>query len=451
MSKKVSYKNLLKQAISEYDTSKTVQVKGPMLDPILSWDGDGELPVYKDAASILERYYFNENAEEPVMVQGFEEDSDLHEAENMPSDSDKINVGERESNQDGKEPKTPSEKHGEGPGTQQAGTSNASNIRGDLKNQGEDIAKEDVDYDEDDTLFAEDTLADDIELFFSEQNEEAEEDDAGLDVDEKMAQKDGEEGAEKDDDDDDEDDEGGDNGKDGKDKEEIEVDESAAYTEEAENAVIEKLIDEMEDLDEMPMTYSKEGPKESGKKQMSYSKEGPAPGMEAPDEKASKDSEQHTYGSGTDQAGTGPGESQIPPRKDQHDEVVKPKKYSDEPTGNKVAIGDSVDLFDADLDLELIEALGVEEDAESIEEKEYSGKEVPPKHKYTNEPEKTKMGESSAVPGGPSPRKSQDGEDWEEGRYYEESAMRESFELFKEAIKEDDESDKKDDDDNIIV
>ena len=404
MSKKVSYKNLLKQAISEYDTSKTVQVKGPMLDPILSWDGDGELPVYKDAASILERYYFNENAEEPVMV----------------------------------------------PGTQQAGTSNASNIRGDLKNQGEDIAKEDVDYDEDDTLFAEDTLADDIELFFSEQNEEAEEDDAGLDVDEKMAQKDGEEGAENDDDDD-EDDEGGDNGKDGKDKEEIEVDESAAYTEEAENAVIEKLIDEMEDLDEMPMTYSKEGPKESGKKQMSYSKEGPAPGMEAPDEKASKDSEQHTYGSGTDQAGTGPGESQIPPRKDQHDEVVKPKKYSDEPTGNKVAIGDSVDLFDADLDLELIEALGVEEDAESIEEKEYSGKEVPPKHKYTNEPEKTKMGESSAVPGGPSPRKSQDGEDWEEGRYYEESAMRESFELFKEAIKEDDESDKKDDDDNIIV
>jgi hypothetical protein len=41
--KKVSYQNLLKEAISEFDTSKTVDVKGPMLDPILKWDGDGLL------------------------------------------------------------------------------------------------------------------------------------------------------------------------------------------------------------------------------------------------------------------------------------------------------------------------------------------------------------------------------------------------------------------------
>ena len=98
--RKVSYKNLLKQAISEYDTSKTVQVKGPMLDPILSWDGDGEIPIYKDAASILERYYFNENAEDPVMVPDFDED-----------------LAEMEYNEDGTESKTASEKHGEGPGT----------------------------------------------------------------------------------------------------------------------------------------------------------------------------------------------------------------------------------------------------------------------------------------------------------------------------------------------
>ena len=449
--KKVSYKNLLKQAISEYDTSKTVQVKGPMLDPILSWDGDGEIPIYKDAASILERYYFNEKAEEPVMVQSFDEEP-LQEAE-YSEVKDKVDVGKREYNQDGTEGKTPSEEHGEGPGTQQAGTSNASNIRGHQKNQAEDIAKEDVDYDadEDDTLFAEDTLADDIELFFSEQDdaeeaaaekEEEEDDDKGLDVDEKMAQKDGEEAADK---------EG--------------MEEAERYTEEAENAVIEKLIDEMEDLEEAPMTYSKEGPRETGKKQMGYSKEGPAPGMEGPDEKPSSDPEQHTYGAGTDQAGTGKGESQIPPRKDQHLGTVKPKKYTDEPTDDKVSVKgvvkDSVDLFDQDLDMEVLESLGLEEEmeaeydeaAEDLAEKEFSGKEVPANHDYENEPEKEKRKfpyrESSAVPGGPSPKKSQsEGEDWEEGRYYEESAMRESFELFKEAI-EDDEVE--DDDDNIIV
>jgi hypothetical protein len=65
MSKK-SYMSLLKEAIAEFDTSDNVDVKGPMLDPILSWDGDGELPVYKDAASILERYYFDENKENAI-------------------------------------------------------------------------------------------------------------------------------------------------------------------------------------------------------------------------------------------------------------------------------------------------------------------------------------------------------------------------------------------------
>jgi len=61
MGTKKNYMNLLKEAISEFDTSKTQSIKGPMLDPILSWEGDGELPTYKDAGSILERYYFNEN------------------------------------------------------------------------------------------------------------------------------------------------------------------------------------------------------------------------------------------------------------------------------------------------------------------------------------------------------------------------------------------------------
>ena len=38
---KKSYMSLLKEAIAEFDTSDNVEVKGPMLDPILSWDGNG--------------------------------------------------------------------------------------------------------------------------------------------------------------------------------------------------------------------------------------------------------------------------------------------------------------------------------------------------------------------------------------------------------------------------
>jgi len=59
---------LLKEAISEFDTSKSVDVKGPMLDPILSYQGGGELPTHKDAASILERYYFQEEEDKGVSV-----------------------------------------------------------------------------------------------------------------------------------------------------------------------------------------------------------------------------------------------------------------------------------------------------------------------------------------------------------------------------------------------
>jgi len=66
--KKVSYKSLLKEAIQEFDTSGHVDVKGPMLDPILGYDGGGELPTHKDAASVLERYYFNQEQDKGVTV-----------------------------------------------------------------------------------------------------------------------------------------------------------------------------------------------------------------------------------------------------------------------------------------------------------------------------------------------------------------------------------------------
>jgi len=66
--KKVSYVKLLKEAIADFDTTKTVDVKGPMVDSILSYKGDGELNTHKDAASILERYYFNEKNDAGVKV-----------------------------------------------------------------------------------------------------------------------------------------------------------------------------------------------------------------------------------------------------------------------------------------------------------------------------------------------------------------------------------------------
>ena len=70
MKKKVSYVDLLKEAISEFDV-KSFDYKGPMTEPILGYTGDGEMETNKDAASILERYYYNEK--NPVLEQTVEE------------------------------------------------------------------------------------------------------------------------------------------------------------------------------------------------------------------------------------------------------------------------------------------------------------------------------------------------------------------------------------------
>jgi len=75
MSKK-SYKELLKESIvGEFDTSKTVDVQGPMLNAILSYKGDGELHTNQDAASILERYYYGEKEDKGVDVQEAEQNT----------------------------------------------------------------------------------------------------------------------------------------------------------------------------------------------------------------------------------------------------------------------------------------------------------------------------------------------------------------------------------------
>ncbi len=65
---KSKYASLLKEAISEFDTSKSVDVKGPMLDPILGYDGGGALQTKKEMniPGILERFYFEETAEKLV-------------------------------------------------------------------------------------------------------------------------------------------------------------------------------------------------------------------------------------------------------------------------------------------------------------------------------------------------------------------------------------------------
>jgi hypothetical protein len=323
MSKK-SYMSLLKEAIAEFDTSDTVDVKGPMLDPILSWSGDGELPTSKDAASILERYYFNENKEESV--------STLDEAD---YENDK-----------GTPASGPSMKDAEGAGTDQAGTSDAGTIDGAKKDQEKDIAKE---------------------------AEEVKDDE----------------------------------------KEEIEESETVEESEELEmeNAIIEKLISEMEDDDDDDDDEGEE--EEVEESEMTYTGSGPKETM--PKEKKAKDPEQDAQGAGTQQAGTGNDEVQIPDRKDKHDDAVKPKKYTDENTQIEEAL--------AALEAEMADDA---EEADAEEEKDLDVDKEMAKEA------------ASAVPGGPSPKKT--GEDWEDDEKY----YSEAFAIFKEAIREQEDEDEED-------
>jgi hypothetical protein len=332
MSKK-SYMSLLKEAIAEFDTSDNLEVKGPMLDPILSWDGDGEIPVYKDAASILERYYFNEDQEKSI---------------NTLDESDYEN--------DKGSSKGDSMKNAEGAGTEQAGTSDSDTVLGGKKEKAKDIAKE---------------------------AEEMADDDDAEEVEEKALGK--------------------------------EAVKNKKYTEEdleMENAIIEKLIAEMEDDDDDDDEKGEEEGMEEAEV-MSYT--GDEPKVKMPKEKKAKGPEEDTKGAGTEQAGTGTDAGQIPPRKDMHDQMVKPKKYTDENTQIEEAL--------AALEAELNEA--DEEMADDAEDKEVE-KDLDVDKEMAKEA-------ASAVPGGPSPKKR--GEDWES----DEAAYSEAFSIFKEAIKDEEE------------
>jgi hypothetical protein len=344
---KKTYVQLLKEAIAEFDTSDNVEVKGPMLDPILSWRGDGELPTNKDAASILERYYFNEEEDKPLDT-AFENDKGDASGEAMD--------------------------HAEGTGTEQAGTSDESSIKGALDDKEEIIAKEtyffleqdhdeDAETDEDEEDESEETQKkekeegtekhDEVEegitgavmgslpvvggayaghkaqqasrmarenLFFLESDDAAAEpaDDEG-DAAEKDA-----EGAMDD------------------------AEDAAEKTSVGENAIIEKLISELEEEDGV-MTYTDDEPK-----------------VGWPDEKEADGPMDHAEGSGTEQAGTGDAEGQIPDRKDLHDDMVEPKEYTDE----SFDINEAIAQFQGILEQEDEGEEGEEDDEEGEEGEE---------------------------------------------------------------------------------
>ena len=124
---KRTYQEMLKENLNEFDTTKTVDVKGPMLDPILGYEGDGELPTYKDAASVLERYYFGEERKESEINEIGDPEKPLDKKyENDKGDSSGASM-----------------KNTEGPeGEQQAGTSNANTPTASEKEKEKDIVKE---------------------------------------------------------------------------------------------------------------------------------------------------------------------------------------------------------------------------------------------------------------------------------------------------------------------
>lgn len=349
MSKKKSYMSLLKEAITEFDTSDNLDVKGPMLDPILSWDGGGELPVYKDAASILERYYFNEDKDDPIKT-----------LDEMEYENDKGTAS------------GPGMENAKGTGTEQAGTSDAATVPASKDEKAKLIAKE--------------------------QDEPEEDEDKKEPVEEKEF------------------------------NDKKDVPEGKEYTDESEelemeNAIIEKLIAEMEEEDDDEKEeVSEQDEKEEDEKEeveeadvMNYTGEGPKD--EAPQEKKASGPEEDTKGAGTEQAGTGIDAGQVPDRKDVHDKLVKPKDYSE---------NTQIEQALAELEKEILEQdetdLGDEDEEKELDvDKEMAKEQAPPPPA------------PSAVPGGPSPKTK--GEDEEE----DEAAYSEAFNIFKEAIENDEE------------
>jgi len=66
--KKTNYISVLKESLMEADTTKTSDILGPMVEPILGYDGNGELKTHKSASDILQKYYFEGEGNEGESV-----------------------------------------------------------------------------------------------------------------------------------------------------------------------------------------------------------------------------------------------------------------------------------------------------------------------------------------------------------------------------------------------
>jgi hypothetical protein len=251
-----------------------------MLDPILSYAGGGELPTHKDAASILERYYFREEADGGVEI--------------------------NDKGEDGK-----GMEHAEGTGTEQAGTDDKG-IAGAKKDAEKEIAKESK-------KLKGKAIREEEEKKEEEKKEEKEP------------------------------------------KDEEKKDEEVAM----ENAIIEKLIAEMEEEDKKEPDGDEDGGEAKGdhaepdgdeKEKVSegdapdYEGTGVKPGMEAPDEKEAKTSMDDAQGAGTQQAGTGDANGQVPDRKDVADSFTKPAQLEQEDKAEEKKEGDEEEEGDLDVD-----------------------------------------------------------------------------------------------------
>jgi hypothetical protein len=313
---KQSYVKLLKEAITDWDTSKQVDIKGPFLDPILSYKGDGELATHKDAASILERYYFGET-DSRIMVEA--------EEEGAAGDTEINDLPSKEDSGVGKE-----------------------------KDQ---IEKEITEQEETDT---EEKDEDDDEKEEGKE-EEVKEQEEVKDADKK------------------------------EDKEE----KPAEITEQLENAIIEKLIEEMELQEE-----------------------------EVPGDK----------GEGTQAAGTGTAEKQVPDRKDmtkEQEEVVpageekeEDEDKEDEDKEEKEEVEEAFKIFKEQIEAEEKPADDKKKDDEVLD----IDKELDNKKDLDKEIKKEQL-VPSAVPGGPGPNK-KEGMDKDE--------LEEAYRIFKEVVEDDD-------------
>jgi hypothetical protein len=331
-----------------------------MLDPILSWEGEGELPTNKDAASILERYYFNEDRDEGVST-----------LEEMGYENDKGQIGDSEAM-----------KNTEGPGgEEQAGTAASKTIQGAKKEKEKDIAKEDIELKEQDEEEKEE-----------EKEDEKEDMEEGLELEDAIIEKliaemEGEEISEQDEEKDEE-------KEDKKEDEEKEVEEGEDFHGgDVKDAMVE------EDIDQLNLEAD----------------------ILLAEEAEAKSSMQDAQGAGTQQAGTGDSEGEIPNRKDREDQMTKP---ADVPQDDKIS--DSVQLALDELEKGILEQ-DEEEPAPTGDEGEDEEEEKDLDVDKEMKKEQAPPPPPSAYVGGPSPKKGEDAE---------EDAYEESFRLFEEAIEE---------------